>query len=127
MGRFYAPVPAPRRHGAHTAMGHNQGSFQAKAPPMKTLMLASLLLLAGCASMGGAGAPPVDVKGADVSKRTMDNGDVIEEYRVSGQLRMVKVTPARGAPFYMYDKNGDGRFDNDKDGVSPVYWKLYSW
>jgi hypothetical protein len=35
---------------------------------------------------------PVDVKGADVSKRTMDNGDVIEEYRVSGQLRMVKVT-----------------------------------
>ena len=45
---------------------------------MKTLMLASLLLLAGCASMGGAGAPPVDVKGADVSRRTMDNGDVIE-------------------------------------------------
>ena len=94
---------------------------------MRTLMLASLLLLAGCASMGGAGAPPVDVKGADVSKRTMDNGDTIEEDRVSGQLRMVKVTPARGAPFYMYDKNGDGRFDNDKDGVSPVYWKLYSW
>lgn len=55
---------------------------------MKTLMLASLLLLAGCASMGGAGAPPVDVKGADVSKRTMDNGDTIEEYRVSGQLRL---------------------------------------
>ncbi|ACF53641.1 DUF2782 domain-containing protein [Stenotrophomonas maltophilia] len=94
---------------------------------MKTLMLASVLLLAGCASLGGAGAPPVDVKGADVSKRTMDNGDTIEEYRVSGQLRMVKVTPSRGAPFYMYDKNGDGRFDNDKDGVSPVYWKLYSW
>ncbi len=108
-------------------MGHNQGPIDAKALPMKTLMLASLLLLAGCASMGGAGAPPVDVKGADVSSRTMGNGDVIEEYRVSGQLRMVKVTPSRGAPFYMYDKNGDGRMDNDKDGVSPVYWKLYSW
>lgn len=127
MRRFYAPAPAPRRHGRDASMGHNQGPIDAKALPMKTLMLASLLLLAGCASMGGAGAPPVDVKGADVSSRTMGNGDVIEEYRVSGQLRMVKVTPSRGAPFYMYDKNGDGRMDNDKDGVSPVYWKLYSW
>ncbi len=127
MRRFYAPLPAPRRHGGDASVGHNQAPIDTKALPMKTLMLASLLLLAGCASMGGAGAPPVDVKGAEVSSRTMDNGDVIEEYRVSGQLRMVKVTPSRGAPFYMYDKNGDGRMDNDKDGVSPVYWKLYSW
>ena len=98
---------------------------------MKTLMLASLLLLAGCASMGGAGAPPVDVKGADVSKRTMDNGDVIEEYRVSGQLRMVKVTPSRGPAYYLMDENGDGRLDKSKGAsekdISPVYWKLYGW
>ncbi|WP_457395344.1 DUF2782 domain-containing protein, partial [Roseateles sp. P5_E1] len=48
-------------------------------------------------------------------------------YRVGGQLRMVKVSPSRGAAYYMYDRNGDGRMDSDKDGVSPVYWKLYSW
>ncbi|MCD7099885.1 DUF2782 domain-containing protein [Stenotrophomonas sp. MMGLT7] len=94
---------------------------------MKALMLIPLLMLAGCASTGGLGAPPVDVSGADVATRTMDNGDTVEEYRVAGQLRMVKVTPSRGAPYYLYDKNGDGRMDNDKDGVSPVYWKLYSW
>ncbi|MDV3470119.1 DUF2782 domain-containing protein [Stenotrophomonas sp. C3(2023)] len=94
---------------------------------MKTLMLASLLLLAGCATTGGADAPPVDVRGAEVAERTMDNGDMVQEYRVSGQLRMVKVTPSRGAPYYLYDRNGDGRMDNDKDSVSPVYWKLYSW
>ena len=97
---------------------------------MKTLMLTTLLALAlaGCATgAGGAGAPPVDVAGAEIAQRTLDNGDVLEEYRVSGQLRMVKVTPARGAPYYLYDRNGDGRMDNDKDGVSPVYWKLYSW
>lgn len=94
---------------------------------MKILLLAALLALAGCASTGGAGAPPVDVSGADISRRTLDNGDTIEEYRVSGQLRMVKVTPSRGPAYYMYDRNGDGRMDNDKDGVSPVYWKLYSW
>jgi hypothetical protein len=89
-------------------------------------MLASLLPARWLRQHGWRRRSPVDVKGADVSKRTMDNGDTIEEYRVSGQLRMVKVTPSRGAPFYMYDKNGDGRMDNDKDGVSPV-WRLYSW
>jgi len=91
------------------------------------LMLAPLLLLAGCASMGGAGAPPVDVRGADIAQRTLDNGDTVEEYRVSGQLRMVKVTPATGPAYYLYDRNGDGRMDSDRDGVAPVYWKLYSW
>ncbi len=94
---------------------------------MKNLMLLSLLALAGCASTGGTADAPVDVSGADVAKRTLENGDTVEEYRISGQLRMVKVTPVRGAPYYLYDRNGDGRMDNDKDGVSPVYWKLYSW
>ncbi|WP_066091964.1 DUF2782 domain-containing protein [Xanthomonas massiliensis] len=94
---------------------------------MKALILAPLLLLAGCASVGDAGAPPVDVSGADVATKTMDNGDVVQEYRVGGQLRMVKVTPSRGAPYYIYDRNGDGHMDSNRDGVSPVYWKLYSW
>ncbi|MEE7547157.1 DUF2782 domain-containing protein [Xanthomonas sp. Kuri4-1] len=89
-----------------------------------SLILLPLLALAGCSSLGGA---PVDVRGADVTSKAMDNGDKIDEYRVSGQLRMVKITPSRGAPYYLYDQDGDGRFDNDKDGVSPVYWKLYSW
>ena len=95
---------------------------------LPSLIVVPLLALAACATTGrDADAPPVDVKGADIARKVMENGDIIEEYRVAGQLRMVKVTPSRGAPFYMYDKNGDGRMDNDKDGVSPVYWKLYSW
>ncbi|HEY0861486.1 MAG TPA: DUF2782 domain-containing protein, partial [Pseudoxanthomonas sp.] len=46
-----------------------------------------------------------------------------------GNLRMVKVTPARGAAYYLYDSDGDGRLDKSKDNVdvSPVYWKLYGW
>lgn len=94
---------------------------------MKILLLAGLLALAGCATGGVGGMPPVDVSGADVASRTLDNGDTVQEYRVAGQLRMVKVTPSQGAPYYMYDRNGDGHMDSDKDGVSPVYWKLYSW
>ena len=93
----------------------------------KNLAMA-VLALAGCATLG-AGSPPVDVKGADVTRKAMDNGDTIEEYRVAGNLRMVKVTPARGAAYYLYDSDGDGRLDKSKDNsdISPVYWKLYGW
>ena len=95
---------------------------------MKALLILSVLAVAGCASSGStANDPAVDLADAQVAVRTETNGDVVEEYRVAGQLRMVKVTPARGAPFYLYDHNGDGRMDGNKDGVSPVYWKLYSW
>jgi len=92
------------------------------------LLCAGLLTLAGCASSGvGADGAPLDLSKAEVSTKTMDNGDRVDEYRVAGQVRMVKVTPVRGATYYMYDRDGDGHMDNDKDGISPVYWKLYSW
>lgn len=91
-----------------------------------SLLLAPLLLLAGCASTGSDGTP-LALRDADVTSKTMDNGDKIDEYRVAGQLRMVKITPVRGAPYYLYDKDGNGHLDGDRNGVSPVYWKLYSW
>ena len=91
------------------------------------LPLSCLLAVAGCASTAGNTPADIDLANAQVAVRTEKNGDTIEEYRVAGQVRMIKVTPARGAPFYLYDRDGDGRMDNDKDGVSPVYWKLYSW
>ena len=86
------------------------------------------LLLGGCASMGG-GDPTADLQGADVTTRAGTDGDTVEEYRVGGQLRMVKVTPLRGAPYYLIDSNGDGHLDSSKgEGpVSPVYWKLFGW
>ena len=87
------------------------------------LPLSCLLAVAGCAST--AGSTPADIDLANAQK----NGDTIEEYRVAGNLRMVKVTPARGAAYYLYDSDGDGRLDKSKDNVdvSPVYWKLYGW
>ncbi len=97
---------------------------------MKTLLVVPLMMLAGCASMGSAqNDPAVDLADAQVAVRTEPNGDVIEEYRVAGQMRMVKVTPSRGPAYYLMDENGDGRLDSSKgEGtVSPVYWKLYGW
>lgn len=94
----------------------------------RAVLLSCLLALAGCASTGSDPAN-VDLANAQVAVRTEKNGDVIEEYRVAGNLRMVKVTPPRGAPYYLYDSDGDGRLDKSKDNVdvSPVYWKLYGW
>jgi len=98
------------------------------ALPLAGLLAAGLLTLAGCASSGvGPDGAPMDLRNAEVSTKTMDNGDRVDEYRVAGQVRMVKVTPVRGAAYYMYDRDGDGHMDNDKDGISPVYWKIYSW
>lgn len=36
--------------------------------------------------------------------------DKVEEYRVSGKLYMLKVTPPGGTPYYLLDHNGDGSF-----------------
>ena len=99
---------------------------------MKILWIAPLLLtLAGCASLASQNDPAVDLADAQVAVRTEVNGDVIEEYRVAGQLRMVKVTPSRGPAYYLMEENGDGRLDRSKGAsekdVSPVYWKLYGW
>lgn len=35
----------------------------------------------------------------------------VEEYRNNGRLYMVKVTPANGPAYYLFDSDGDGRID----------------
>ena len=89
------------------------------------LLIAASLFLSACASMGED--PPQVPANAVESTRTEANGDVVSEYRVQGQLRMVRVQPARGPVYYMIDSNGDGRLDRSKGEVSPVYFKLYGW
>jgi len=91
----------------------------------QVLFLAVLLALGACASMGEPSPPPNAVE----ATRTLENGDVVSEYRVQGQLTMVRVAPKRGPVYYLVDSNGDGRLDSSKgEGpVSPVYFKLYGW
>ena len=84
------------------------------------------LALGACATMDSD--PTARLQGADMTTRMVD-GDRIDEYRVQGQLQVVKVTPKRGAPYYLIDRDGDGRLDSSKgEGpVSPVMWKLFQW
>ena len=72
-------------------------------------------------------APSVDDE-AVVTRRTDDNGQVIEEYRVRGKLYMQKVTPRHGKPYVLMDHKADGSFtklDNSIDGhLSVPQWVL---
>ena len=93
-------------------------------------VLPLMLVLGGCATGGDtAGGRPGTAEippDAVAAIKIQPNGDEITEYRVAGQLRVVKVQPKRGPAFYLYDRNGDGRLDEDKN-VSPVYFKLFEW
>ena len=55
----------------------------------------------------------------------------IEEYRINGQLRYVKVIPKQGKPYYLVDQDGDGVLESrhsDLKGPPPVnQWILKRW
>ena len=94
-----------------------------------TAMLALLTWASvGCATMDG-GDPTADLRNADITTRAGPDGDVVEEYRIAGQLRVVKITPRRGPTYYLVDSNGDGKLDSSKgEGpISPVQYKLLEW
>ena len=55
----------------------------------------------------------------------------IEEYRVNGNLYMVKVTPKVGPVYYLLDMDGDGNMETRtrgiRDDMSVPQWVLFSW
>ncbi|MCW8900842.1 MAG: DUF2782 domain-containing protein [Gammaproteobacteria bacterium] len=55
---------------------------------------------------------------------------VIEEYRVDGRLRFIKITPTSGKPYYMVDMDGDGVLETRDDNFAnpPInQWILLEW
>ena len=55
---------------------------------------------------------------------------VIEEYRINGHLRYIKITPTVGKPYYMVDTDGDGVLEtreNDLDNPAINRWILLEW
>lgn len=57
--------------------------------------------------------------------------DVVQEYRVNGQLYMVKVVPKHGRPYYLIDTDHDGTLDvrrsDIEEGIRIHQWKIFSW
>src|SRR5512135_1195114 len=87
--------------------------------PISFIALASLSLSAYAAqpvapSKGEAPPPPpmaaddgVDEPQVTITKET---DQTVEEYRAGGRLYMIKITPKHGAPYYLVDDRGDGKF-----------------
>jgi hypothetical protein len=55
----------------------------------------------------------------------------IEEYRVNGQLYMIKVTPSKGYPYYLVDADGDGNLETRRNELDPRMlvpsWVIFRW
>ena len=88
--------------------------------------------------------PPADAEDVPIPPKIQDEQIVptvtireekeqmIEEYRLGGQIYMVKVTPKGGIPYYYIDTDGDGKLELDMDQsamnpVQPVHWKVKEW
>ncbi|MBE0439719.1 MAG: DUF2782 domain-containing protein [Gammaproteobacteria bacterium] len=59
-----------------------------------------------------------------------ENDRTVEEYRLNGELYMVKVTPAVGPAYYYIDTDGDGSLESKQfelqSGLVPN-WILFKW
>ena len=75
-----------------------------------------------------AAADNDDSMQADVVIRKGKDG-VVEEYRVNGELYMVRITPNVGKPYYIRYPDGEkGRqIRKDLDDINTPYWKLFEW
>lgn len=77
--------------------------------------------------------PPAPVGVSDTEPEiTIRNrgGDRYEEYRVRGQLYMIKVTPSVGKIYYLVARERGGAFErvNDLDRAKmAAQWVLFSW
>ncbi|HRN61357.1 MAG TPA: DUF2782 domain-containing protein [Luteimonas sp.] len=87
---------------------------------------ALLLALGACATTSlppGVYLPPDAVE----NTRTEANGDVITEYRVNGDLRVVQVKPLRGPTYHLYMRDGQVLSSKPGDNPPQTYFKLFSW
>lgn len=55
----------------------------------------------------------------------------VEEYRINGQLYMIKIIPKKGVPYYLVDSNGDGMLSRRFNDLSPGFlipsWVILRW
>jgi hypothetical protein len=66
----------------------------------------------------------------EVSIIKRDDAEV-HEYRLNGELYMVKVIPVVGPPYYLLDSNGDGDLDARRSELDPAFvvpsWMIFRW
>ncbi|MGE5467656.1 MAG: DUF2782 domain-containing protein [Ignavibacteria bacterium] len=107
---------------------------------MRRLMLVFLLLAAlpaaaqkpaGLQPLPDVPPPPPGVSDASLEPQVtiIQKGETKEEqYRINGQLYMIKVTPPHGGtPYYLIDSRGDGTFSRQESmdsGIRVPMWVI---
>jgi len=75
--------------------------------------------------------PLVDGESIEPAINIIQKDDrIIEEYRIKGQLYMIKVTPTVGVPYYFIDTDGDGSLESQQHELSGHIvpnWILLEW
>lgn len=77
--------------------------------------------------------PPASYEGETVGPEVtiIERDDAtIYEYRINGQVYMVRVQPVAGPPYYLVDSDGDGQLDvrdNRAWNNSINQWLLFEW
>jgi hypothetical protein len=60
-----------------------------------------------------------------------DKDEVISEFRINGQLYMIRITPKKGLPYYLVDGDGDGNLETRWNDLAPDLlipsWVLLRW
>jgi Protein of unknown function (DUF2782) len=112
--------------------GINDPGVQPVAPPAKvapttTHKAGNQQNLPSMQDTGDAGDSKHMSLPPQVSVREED-GDQVQEYRRSGMLYMVVVTPKKGIPqTYMVDPDGTRRLVPGESPVQPVMYKVLEW
>lgn len=75
-------------------------------------------------------SPSGEQQGVEVRSYRKPDGTAISEYSMHGRVYMIKVQPPGGLPpYYLYDTNGDGRFNRRLPGdykmISPPTWVIH--
>jgi hypothetical protein len=60
-----------------------------------------------------------------------DSNEAISEFRINGQLYMIRITPKKGLPYYLVDADGDGNLETRWNELAPDLlipsWVLLKW
>lgn len=96
---------------------------------LKKLLICNFVLLAGLL-MSLAFAEERDEVKPDITIKQSEQV-TIEEYRINGQLYMIKVLPKKGLPYFLVDSDGDGDLETRRSELEPSVlvpsWVLFSW
>ncbi|WJW75466.1 DUF2782 domain-containing protein [Thiohalobacter sp. IOR34] len=110
---------------------------------MRRSSLLLLLALLAAAARAADAPPPVSDKPplpAATDEReaiepqvtiTRKKDRTVTEYRINGELYMIKVTPAKGVPYYLMDTDGDGSLETRSNEIEPNLlipsWVIFRW